>query len=104
MGLQYDEMCVRKSWALSIILLSTSSSSGWNGSAGISSCQLTSDSSVGRAASRGILTRQSQIGHVYLSSSLTLPQAIFKHLPWYLGARRGGGAGGGGRGRGGAQE
>ncbi|MBE3044547.1 hypothetical protein IMZ48_18660 [Candidatus Bathyarchaeota archaeon] len=70
-----------------MIFLSTSSSSGWNGRWGMSSYQLVSSSMRGRAASRGILTRWSQMGQVQggpSSSSLTLPLAILRHFAWYL--------------------
>ncbi len=67
-----------------MIFARISSSSGWKGNVAISSCHACRSSNLGRAASRGILTRQSQIGQVYFSSSLTFPRAILRHLPWYL--------------------
>lgn len=74
----------RKDVAWFRILSRICSSSGWKGRPGISACHSRRSSSFGRAASRGIFCRQSQIGQVYLSHSLTLPRAIFRHLPWYL--------------------
>lgn len=84
MGLQKGATWLRKSCALSMMRARRSSSSGWKGSDLISFCHSIRSSSLGRAASRGILTRQSQMGQVYFSSSLTLPRAILRHLPWYL--------------------